>query len=139
MSVAAAGATLTESFNPGEALTVIRNRGQISIQPQAFNADLAIVGAFGLIVVSNEAFVAGVGSIPEPFTDGDADWLVWRAFSYRFDFGTNVGLSFPDWQLEIDSKAMRKMGPNDVMVGIAESQQGAFDISPPIRTLVKLS
>jgi len=45
----------------------------------------------------------------------------------------------PDWNFEVDSKAMRKVGENEVLVTIAESQGGAFNISTPLRTLVKFS
>ncbi len=139
VSVAAAGATLINSFSPAERVTVIRNRGQVSIIPEVVSADIEIVGAYGEMVVTNEAFAAGVGSMPEPFTDGDADWCVWRSFSYRFEFVDATGVNFPNWNFEVDSKAMRKMGPNKVYVAIAESQAGAFQISAPVRTLVKLA
>jgi len=48
-------------------------------------------------------------------------------------------VNFVPWHFEVDSKAMRRMGPNKVLVGIAESQSGAYTISSPLRTLVKLS
>ena len=140
LSVASAGATLLASFQPVDRVTVIRVRGQVSIIPEDFTADIEIIGAFGIMVVSNEAFAAGVTSIPEPFSNGDGDWMVWRSFSYRFEFGSgNSGFAFPDWYFEIDSKAMRKIGPNQVMVLIAESQAGAYQISVPVRTLIKLA
>ena len=138
ISVAGAGATLINSFFPAEATTIIRNRGQVSVIPETFTADLEIVGAVGMIVVSEEAFTAGVGSMPEPYSDGDADWMVWRSFAWRFELADATGINFPDWTFEVDSKAMRKMGPNKRLVTIAESQQGAFQICTGIRTLAKL-
>ncbi len=138
-NVASAGATLISSFTPVDALTVVRTRGQISIRPTTLAATIDIVGAYGEAVVSNEAFQAGVGSIPEPFSDSDwGGWLVWRAFA--FTYSVVAGSTILSSQvLEIDSKAMRKMGPNDVLVSIAESQVGAYSISANTRTLIKHS
>ncbi len=123
-----------------EAATIMRTRGQVSIIPQAVSADVAIAGAFGIGIVSQEAFAAGVASIPEPFSDGDwGGWFVWRAFTYRLEFIDASGTEFPNWTLEIDSKAMRKVSTNEVAVLVAESQAGAFAIATPVRLLVKLS
>ena len=139
-NVASGGATLISSFTPLETLTVIRNRGVISIQPQAVTADLDIVGAFGMGIVSVEAFNAGVASMPEPFSDAQwSGWMVWQAFAFRFELLDTTGANFVPWTMELDSKAMRKMGPHEVLIAIAESQVGAYSIAAPMRTLVKLS
>ena len=91
-------------------------------------------------IVSAEAHAAGVASMPEPFTDADwGGWIMWRAFSFVLEFNDATGLQFLNWNLEIDSKAMRRMGANEVLVSIAESQSAAFNIAIPTRTLVKLS
>ena len=112
----------------------------MSVIPQVFTADLNIVGAFGMGIVSAEAFAAGIGSIPIPFLDGAwGGWMVWRSFSYRFEFATAAAVNFPGWNFEVDSKAMRKVTPNEVLVLIGEGQGGAFSISVPMRVLVKLS
>ncbi len=123
-----------------DGLTIIRNRGFVQIT-SSLAADLDFTGAIGLGVVTSEAFAAGVASIPEPFTDADwGGWMVWKSFAYSVDVldatGTNT---FPGWNFEIDSKAMRKVGPNSVAVGIAESQAGAFNVNWVNRMLVKLS
>jgi hypothetical protein len=65
--------------------------------------------------------------------------MVWRSFSYRLEFGTNASLNFLDWNFEVDSKAMRKVSSNEAAVVVAESLTGAFNISTPVRTLIKLS
>ncbi len=140
VSVASAGATLIDSFAPEEALTVIRNRGAISHTPEGFAADIEYVGAFGVGIVSAEAFAAGIASVPTPFTDADwAGWMVWRSFAYRYEFLDGTGSLLTVDTIEIDSKAMRKIGPNEVLAYVAESQIGAFRLMDGIRTLVKLS
>ncbi len=140
VGVAAAGATLIQFVSFEEPVTVIRSRGHVSVQPGSFAADLNVVGAVGVGVVSTEALTAGVGSMPEPFSDADWSWMVWRSFSFHLDVQSAVGFDVNSaLEFEIDSKAMRKIHPNESLVTIAESQQGAFDISFPIRTLTKLS
>ncbi len=139
VNVAAGGATLLGNFSFEDPATIMRTRGMISIVPQVFGADLVINGAFGIGVVSNEAVAAGVASIPEPFSDADwGGWFVWRSFTYRMEFADATALNFIPWQLEIDSKAMRKVQTNDNMVLVAESQVGAFAISSSLRHLIKL-
>ncbi len=140
VSVATGGATLVASFPITEQLTIVRVRGQMSIRPASVSADVDISGAMGIGIVSDEALAAGVVSIPEPFTDADwSGWLMWRAFTYHFEFGDGTGVNFPNWTLELDSKAMRRVGPNESLVVIAESESGAYQLSVPLRVLVKLA
>ncbi len=140
VNVASGGATLVASVPNAEQSTFIRIRGFASIVPQAVTADLDITGAIGVGVVTEEAFAAGVASIPEPFADGDwGGWMVHRMFAYHFEFNDATGINYPSWDFEIDSKAMRKVSPSSRLVVIAESQAGAFNIDVPLRFLVKLS
>ncbi len=121
--------------------TVVRTRGEVSIRPAVgAAADVGIVGAYGLAVVSTDAFAAGVASIPQPFQDADwGGWFVWRSFSINFEFVSAIGQGLSQHNQEVDSKAMRKVDTNETIVLIAESQAGAFDISMPLRLLFKLS
>ena len=57
----------------------------------------------------------------------------------RFEFISGVGVFQTRWDFEVDSKAMRKVSANETIVTMAQSQQGAFDISASLRTLVKLT
>jgi len=140
IAVASAGATLINSLTLGEPGTIVRVRGMVSVNPQALGASVAVVGAVGMGIVSAQAFAAGVGSMPEPFSDAEwGGWLVWRSFGYFLNVTSDIGRLMPDWNFEVDSKAMRKVGENEVLVTIAESQGGAFNISTPLRTLVKFS
>ena len=140
VAVATTGATLISSFTPAEPITVMRTRGWVGIRPESEAADLEIVGAIGVGIVSVEAFTAGIASMPEPFADADwGGWYVWRSFAYDIRFSDATGVNMIDWGFEIDSKAMRKMSPNETIVVIAESQGGAFRISSNMRRLVKLA
>ncbi len=144
VGVAGGGATLISSFDPDAAglpsPTIVRTRGFVSVQPTSVAADLEITGAMGIGIVSDQAFIAGVASIPEPFTDADWDgWYVHQMFNYKFQFSDATGFNFPRWDFEIDSKAMRKIGPNETIVVVAESFTGGMDIAISHRTLLKLS
>ena len=140
INVADGGATLLSSILIEAPVTVMRTRGMMSIKPQSFSADLDIVGAFGIAVVTVEAFTAGVASVPEPFTDADwGGWMVWRSFNLHLEQVTNAGLLLGSWNFEIDSKAMRKVTGNEIIVAVAESQAGAYAIADSTRTLIKLA
>jgi len=120
--------------------TIIRTRGLLTTLPQVFSADLNIIGAFGIGIVSDQAAAAGAASIPGPWTDKDWDgWFVWLPFSWRFEVTDDVGRLIASVSTEIDSKAMRKVGANETVVVMAESQGAALNVSNPFRMLVKLS
>ncbi len=119
---------------------MVRTRGQVSYLPQASTADVDIVGAYGLAVVSTAAFTAGVASIPTPWTESSWDgWFVWRSFGINLEFIDGTGFGLWNQTQEVDSKAMRKVTQAETIVLVAESQSGAFDISMPLRLLLKLS
>ena len=119
--------------------TLIRTRGIGMFSPTAFSVDLAYGGAYGLGIVSDDAFAAGAGSIPRPFDDDDwPGWVVHGYYTGRFEFDVDGNTNFPN-QHTIDSKAMRKVGPNEVLVWMVESQQGAITADIKARMLFKLS
>ena len=120
--------------------TLVRTRGVFLHRPSAYSVDLAYQGAFGIGIVSDDAFAIGTTAIPGPFTDSDwGGWFVWRSFGYFLENGSNIGLLRGHESLEIDSKAMRKIGPNETMVVMCESQAGAFSIWDGTRHLLKLA
>ena len=140
VKVAIASFTPDASANNMQMPTAIRNRGSISVRPNSTGADLDIVGAFGMCVVTQDALAVGITAIPGPFTDSQFDgWMVWQPFSLRVDFSDATGTRLFDRDYEIDSKAMRKVPSGYALVQVAESFSGAFSISATIRTLMKLS
>ena len=140
VSVATTAAVIILSGDFVEALTVVRNRGFLSIIPEASSSDAEITGAVGIGVVSTDAKTTGIASVPTPFTNGDwGGWLYWQAFAFTLDFSDATGKQYLNWSMEVDSKAMRKVQANESLVTVAESEVGAFQISMPLRTLVKLS
>jgi len=120
--------------------TVVRSRGLFSVWPTAFGADLDFSGAYGLGIVSDEAFVAGQGSIPRPFDDDDwPGWIVHGYFAGHLEFQSGTGIENTIQQHVIDSKAMRKVGPNETLVWMAESHEGAVQVNIQARVLLMLS
>ena len=144
VGVAAGGATIIQSFDPiANAFakpTVVRTRGAVTITPSTFGADINIHGAYGVGIVSDQAFAAGIASIPEPFDEAGWDgWFVWRSFQLTYEFHDATGSLLGQLVHEVDSKAMRKVTDNETIVMVAQSQAGAFNISMHLRTLFKLA
>ena len=134
------------SFDPSTATpsidqaTIVRTRGQVVIKLGTYVADLSISGAYGVAIVSSDAFAAGIASIPGPFDDADWDgWYVWRSFGGHYEVKGGESSLLGSWHYEVDSKAMRRIGPNQTLVMIAESQAGEFAIGMHLRTLMKLA
>ncbi len=140
VNVASGGKSLLASSSFEEPNTVIRTRGVVSVGPQSFGVDVEIKGAYGVAIVSTDALAVGITAIPGPFSDSDwGGWLVWRSFAFIFEFGDSTGRMFANVNMEIDSKAMRKVESNESLVVIAESQGGLFQIWDGTRHLIKLT
>ncbi len=119
---------------------MVRVRGYAVFHPTAFTTDQEFGGAYGLGVVSDEALAAGATSIPRPFDDDDwTGWLVHGFYAGRFEFASGVGIMNFDVHHIIDSKAMRKVRPNEALVWVCESQTGAIDATIHARVLMMLS
>ncbi len=56
--------------------TIVRTRGRLMAASDQLAASEAPHGILGCIVVSESASAAGIGSIPTPGTEGDADFFV---------------------------------------------------------------
>jgi len=140
VNVASGGATIISSIAFNVRGTLIRHRGMVSYRPQAVNADLDMIGAIGVAIVSDQAFAIGVTGVPLPFTNADwGGWMVWRSFSSRWGFNDASGVLYEERSFEVDSKAMRKVRQNETLIFVAESQAGAMAVAEGVRHLVKLS
>ncbi len=144
LAIASGDNVIHSSFAPDAlsmlAPTVVRVRGTFIVNPTAFGADLNYFGAYGLAVVSDEAFVAGAGSIPRVHDDDDwPGWIVHRYYSGHFEFHSGVGVNVQTFEQVIDFKAMRKVGVNETLVWMVEAQVGAVTVMLQARTLMMLS
>ena len=85
VAVGTGASTLISSLSFEDLGTIVRFRGQILLQGSSA-ADLNVVGAFGIGLVSVEALAIGITAVPTPFSDADwGGWMVWRPFSFRVE------------------------------------------------------
>jgi len=111
--------------------TIRRTRAMISWRSDQRAADEFPFGAFGMCIVSNDAFAAGAASLPGPYTDAASDlWFVHTFLVSNMLAGSNEGFQElgKQVQYEIDSKAMRKLTDEEsvaVMIENAHISAGA--------------
>ena len=123
--------------------TLVRTRGQLMFHMDTGAAFDAITVAVGLGIFSSDAFAAGAASLPGPITDVDYDWIYHRVALLESFSATESDASIQqNLQIELDSKAMRKMKPSQTMGFVFEGSivAGAptFDFSVAARQLFKL-
>ena len=146
-SVAGASLWATGIQTGQDGNTIVRIRGQISGVLEVVTAvgDGFDNSAFGIGLVTDEAFAAGVTSIPGPLSDDDWDGWMWHQF-----LGPIIGQSVTElgvapmeaFRFDIDSKSMRKFEEGMTVVGVIElgSETGAATLKWGGRTrmLIKL-
>ena len=101
--------------------TIIRHRILIHIESDQAAASEILQGAYGKIVVEEEAQIAGVAAVPKPLAEPDAPWMVYQPLISSFLFGTGVGFVEPGGvNVVVDSKAMRKVGLSETLISVVE-------------------
>jgi len=120
--------------------TIVRTRVLMQIESDQSAASEATNGAYGAIIVSDEAVAAGSASIPGPTSDTDAPWFVWQPWINSFLLGDGTGFVEPaGYTVVIDSKSMRKVGLNqDVAIMAQEAGGVGAIITARGRMLIKL-
>jgi len=126
--------------------TIVRIRGLFSFYIESGDAISAgFSGAIGIGLVSNDAFAAS--AVPDAGVDVDwPGWIYHRFFDARVTTATiadGVNAATVKQQFEIDSKAMRKWGPQETLFGniqtTAESGVATARFFADTRLLIKLS
>ena len=125
------------------AATVVRTRGYFNIATIAAGASSIIQGAFGLIFVSEDAFNAGIGSVPGPLTDDGEDWFVWEPIVLQNVSTDPHEVDGRTSQLtHFDSRGMRKTKATQVIAVVLELIASAtgqsIDMGYSFRDQVKL-
>ena len=131
MATAALAATQTfgsitsvgAEFTVRQTLTRLRGQAFFSWTPNAAD-DVMIVG-LGIIVVNSDAFGQSALAVPSP-TDDLAASFVWHqlmTFGPAFSATETAADLQLFYRLEIDSKAQRKVGPNEILCLIADGVQ----------------
>ncbi len=118
-----------------DGLTLVRLRGELLVfLLSVAGGNEGYSGAFGVCIVSENAFNAGIASIPTPIADQSWDgWLAYQMFHVKSITGTIAdGANGPNIMARyvIDSKAMRKFKQSDFLVAVTEmTEVGTSSIS----------
>jgi len=99
--------------------TLIRIRGEAIANGTV--AATQVTFAMGIIIATIDQLAAGVAAFPDPLTDGPAPWLWWNAWVLDNIVATSVAIG--DRRV-IDAKAMRKLGPENVIVFVGATSAG---------------
>ena len=125
--------------NPNIDETLLRNVGRILVKSDQVAATEVMIGAFGMIVVTDLAVAAGAASIPGPITDAaDDGWLLYVPLVSDFTFVTAAGFSNTLSSVyDFDSKAKRKTGEGQKIAVMVENASASFQfqIALVMRTL----
>ena len=129
-----------------EGLTITRMRGELLVfLTSADGVNTGYDGAVGIGLVSDEAFAAGVASMPTPIDDIDyEEWIWFQLFHARAPLAITaaasvVGPAFGRYS--IDNKAMRKFPVGKTLVAVLEVTEVAsagITAVLDVRTLVTL-
>jgi len=140
--LAAATAVLDQSLSQatlGQLVpaTIVRTRGNLWVASDQASVSEELFGALGMVVVTEQARVAGVGSIPTPISEeANEQWFLWESFQAYFATGQGV-----TWQrYAFDSKAQRKLQEGDGIVVVLENAHATSGLEYIIkfRMLIKL-
>jgi len=123
--------------------TVARTRGYIAnILTTATNAGDGFEWGYGICVVSGDAFGVGITAVPKPIDDMDWNGWLWHQLGGVFaPVVATIGGVNAVQQIVIDSKAMRKVGINDVLTLIGQFVEvgtATLEIHADTRMLFKL-
>ena len=119
--------------------TIVRTRGLFVVKGSATNADSTQLGAFGFAIVEDRARAGGIAQLPIPVTNSADDaFFVHQSFAQAFNFESAVGVeSNICAQYVIDSKAMRKVSDNAIVVTVENAGAQSIDIALFCRFLFK--
>ena len=108
-----------------ERLTIARIRGSVSAHLDVGAALDAFTLAVGLIVVKDEAFVAGASSMPSPISQIEQSWIWHHIFSLgpAATSTTDGAQILLNQMVEVDSKAMRKVQVGETLAFVWEGIQ----------------
>ena len=125
-------------------LTIQRIRGNFAVHINFDAASSSGIVGLGLIIASADAFTAGSASVPSPLDDLDSSWIWHELVVFGPTVGAEVATSLDQYRSGmIDSKAQRKVHPNDVLAfvwdGLITAGSPTFEGIAAVRTLVMQS
>ena len=102
--------------------TIVRVRGSLYVKSDQVVASEEPFGAFGMMIVKEQARSIGVTALPDPYDDADDDgWFVWGSWSVHG--GPENGDTVH--RFDYDSKAMRKISEGDALVVMLTNNSAA--------------
>ena len=121
--------------------TLVRVRGTISLRG-LLTADLASIQVgLGLAVLGAKEVAVGTSSVPLPFTNSDDDRWLWYSGQTLQNAPSGITDILHSVNVEVDSKAMRKIGSNEVVALVTEvidvSAGVGVGVSTTLRFLLK--
>ena len=107
------------------------------------DVEIAVI-TLGVGIVSSDALAVGATAMPDPAGEPDYPWLWWYPMLLCSGVASDtVGLYPRGWNINVESKAMRKVGPRQSVVLLAEyvgiSGTPDYDVGGSIRFLVGTS
>jgi len=131
-------ATLVTGVAGGVDLTILRTVGGIAIQSDQPTAIEQQIGAWGMILVTDQAAAAGIASIPGPATDIGDDWFVHQTFAQG---GVQADEGAGSTWYAFDNKAKRILdGTGTVVAVVVENVHAthSFHIADMSRVLTQV-
>ena len=127
-------------FTADEAETVLRTRGFVFGELNAGGVNERVTVAVGLAIVSARSAAVGITAIPRPATEGSYPWLWHGWLEVSSAREAAIVNNFLHNRIEIDSKAMRKVKEDEVMLlafEVCEStdQTGDMTVGGGLRVL----
>ncbi len=121
-NLAANGTASGAGLTPGTSATVLRMIGEYVVgarlAPTA--VDSAVI-SLGIAVVSNDAFIAGAASLPDPGGDPEFPWLFWASHMLFFPTtSADPSTALSSVRRSFDIRSMRKMKPSETLVSVIE-------------------
>ena len=133
----------TTSFTFSTPGTLTRIRGRVGVVLDAGGVDESAMILAGLCVIQNDQFASGAA--PEIFnnTVDDQRWIWQGALYVNSGAEAAVVTEFLSDHIEIDTKAMKRVRPNETLAFVFQSpgelvvdQTGTFDITYFIHALI---
>lgn len=127
--------------------TIVRIRGYLqAIQLSNTAAGDGFGGAVGIGVTTAAAFAAGVAACPTPLTEEEWDGWMWHHYfqlrAVTATIADGVNSQAVAFEVDIDTKAMRKLTDEMVVFGCTEVELGGtatMELQARSRMLLKLS
>jgi len=132
--IVAGGAGLVD-----EEVTICRVVGRATAHVNFETANSSAAFAMGLAVVRNEALAAGTGSMPDPETDPDFEWLYYHVGQLYTPGNTNRDGPLSGYTWQFDVRGMRVVRAGQTVVWIGEAETNACWMGVGGRYLCKLT